>query len=292
LRAGALGWQHEHDLDERRRLRNAVYASIGVHAALIAALVISPPVAFAPMPQSISVELVAGPQTAAPAAPRPAGRAKPPPPAPEPPAAEEPPPEPPAPEPPMPKAPVQVLPENAPRPDKKVEQAPEKKPKEVAKAEPPKKPVAKPAKEPAKELSLEDAMKSLDEELGEDVTEDLLAPAPARSSARTAAESSGQASSQAGARVDPELAEWYRKTLRAIQSRWVIPANFRDRGLATVMSLRLSASGDVIGVPEVVRSSGDPYFDDNAVAGVLKASPLPPPPRAGETQFIFRSEEN
>ena len=40
------------------------------------------------------------------------------------------------------KAPVQVLPENAPKPDKKVKQAPEKKPKEVAKAEAKEKPAA------------------------------------------------------------------------------------------------------------------------------------------------------
>lgn len=293
MRAGLLGWHDEQEDEERRRVRKAMSISIGIHVALFAALVISPPASFTPMPQTISVELVAGPQIAAPAAPRPSGRSKPPPPpAPEPPAPEaapEPPP------PPMPKAPVQVLPENAPKPDKKVKQASENKPKEVAKAEAKEKPADKPAREPAKKpeknLSYEDAMKSLGEELGEDETEDLLAPAPARPNARTAAESSGAAQSQTGARISAEDAAWIVATRRLIQTKWVTPSNFSGRGLQTVMELRLSASGAVIGEPVVVRTSGDPYFDDNAVKAVIMVSPLPVPPRAGTTKFVFSSEE-
>ncbi len=285
-----IGWHDEHDLDNRRRVRNAMYVSFAVHACLFAALVISPPLSFAPLPQTISVELIAGPQIAAPAAPRPSGRSKPPP-APEPPteqAAPEAPPEP-AP-PPPPKAPVAVLPENAPRPDQKVKQAPEKKPKEVAKPEA--RPAAKPVKKPDKSLSYEDAMKSLDDELGEDETEDLLEAAPQRPTQRSAAESSGQAESQAGVRLSPEDAAWKLLTQRRIQNKWVTPASFRNRGLATVLELRLSASGDLIGEPVVIRSSKDPYFDDNAKRALKAASPLDPPPRAGKTYFTFSSEEN
>ncbi len=285
-----IGWHDEHDLDNRRRVRNAMYVSFAVHACLFAALVISPPLSFAPLPQTISVELIAGPQIAAPAAPRPSGRSKPPP-APEPPteqAAPEAPPEP-AP-PPPPKAPVAVLPENAPRPDQKVKQAPEKKPKEVAKPEA--RPAAKPVKKPDKSLSYEDAMKSLDDELGEDETEDLLEAAPQRPTTRVAAASSGAAESSVGVQLSPEDAAWVLATRRLIQSRWVMQAGFRNRGLATVMELRLSASGEVVEDPKVTRTSGDPYFDDNAVRAVLKSSPLPPPPRAGTTAFIFSSEEN
>lgn len=291
MSAEFIGWHDEHDLDNRRRVRNAMYISFAVHACLFAALVISPPIAFAPLPQTISVELIAGPQIAAPAAPRPSGRSKPPPPAPEPPteqAAPEAPPEP-AP-PPPPKAPVAVLPENAPRPDQKVKQAPEKKPKEVAKPEA--KPAEKPVKQPDKSLSYEDAMKSLDDELGEDETEDLLEAAPQRPTTRPATHASGAAESSAGAQISPQEAAWLLATRRQIQSRWVTPSNFRNRGLATVMELELSATGVVLGEPKVIRQSGDPYFDDNAVAAVLKSSPLPAPPRAGKTSFIFSSEEN
>ena len=42
----------------------------------------------------------------------------------------------------------------------------------------------------------------------------------------------------------------------------------------------------------VISSSGDPYFDDNAVRAVMMVSPLPPPPRAGVTVFVFRSEDD
>jgi TonB family protein len=291
LRAGSLGWLGEQDLDEKRRVRKALYTSLGVHGLLLAALVVSPPTAFAPMPQTISVELLAAPPSAAPPAPsRSKGRPKPPPPAAKPKPPEPAPDPPPEPAPPIAKAPVKVLPENAPKPDQAVKQAPKEKPKEVAKADPKPRPAEKPA-ESDEELSYEDAMKSLDDELGPDETADLLEPAPERPS-RSSADSSGQARSQSGVRIDPALAAWYQATLRRIQSRWVTPAAFRDRGLATVMSLRLSAAGEVMGEPEVTRSSGDPYFDDNAVRAVLSASPLPAPPRAGETQFIFRSEEN
>ena len=293
MSAESIGWHDEHDLDNRRRVRNAMYISFAVHACFFAALVISPPVSFAPLPQTISVELIAGPQIAPPAGPRPSGHTKPPPPppAPEPPpeaAAPEAPPEP-AP-PPPPKAPVAVLPENAPKPDQKVKQAPEKKPKEAAKPE--SKPAEKPVKKPDKSLSYDDAMKSLDDELGEDETKDLLEAAPQRPAQRQAAQSSGAAESSAGVQLSPEDAAWVLATRRLIQSRWVMQAGFRNRGLATVMELRLSASGEVVGEPKVTRTSGDPYFDDNAVRAVLKSSPLPPPPRAGTTAFIFSSEEN
>lgn len=291
MSAESIGWHDEHDVDNRRRVRNAMYISFAVHACFFAALVISPPIAFAPLPQTISVELIAGPQIAAPAAPKTRGRPKPPPPAPEPPteqAAPEAPPEP-AP-PPPPKAPVAVLPENAPKPDQKVKQAPEKKPKEVAKPEA--RPAEKPVKKPDKSLSYEDAMKSLDDELGEDETEDLLEAAPQRPTTRVAAESSGQAESQAGVRLSPEDAAWVLATRRRIQSKWVTPPTFRNRGLVTGMELRLSASGDLIGEPVVTHPSKDPYFDDNAVRAVLSSSPLPPPPRAGTTSFFFSSEEN
>ena len=91
-----------------------------------------------------------------------------------------------------------------------------------------------------------------------------------------------------GKKIDRAVRE---ATRRLIQSKWVTPSNFSGRGLQTVMKLQLSASGAVIGEPEVVRTSGDPYFDDNAVKAVIMVSPLPAPPRAGTTTFVFSSEE-
>ena len=298
MSAESIGWHDEQDQDDRRRVRNAVYVSVGVHVVLFAALVISPPVSFDRVPQSIAVELVAGPPIAAPAAPRPAPRRRPapPPPAPEPAVEEAAPEPPPEPAPPIPKAPVQVLAENEPKPQKKVKQAPEQKPKEVAKVETKpksaKEPVKEPAKQPDKSLSYDDAMKSLDEELGEDETEDLLAPPPSRPAQRPVAESGGSPESRAGASVNPEDAAWGLATRRRIQSTTRIPSNYSGRGLVTVLAIELTATGDVTGEPEVVRTSGDPYFDDFAVKGVLMAKPLPVPPRAGRLILIFPSEEN
>jgi colicin import membrane protein len=305
LSAESIGWHDEQDQEERRRVRRAMSISIGVHVLLVAALVISPPVSFEPIPQTIAVELIAGPQIAAPVAPRAPVRRKasPPPPAPKPPteAAK---PEPPAPAPPKAKAPVQVLPENEPKPQKKVKQAPEKKTQEVAKAEtepaPEKQPEKAPAKEPAKEpskkpadeeLSYEDAMESLDDELGEDTTDDLLAPPPPRPGNRVMPTSGNAPESRAGVSLNAEDAAWGLAVRRKVGSNFVTPSNFRGRGLVTAIRLEITPAGELVGKPEVQRSSGDPYFDDFALLAVLKAAPLPEPPRPGQLFLLFSAED-
>jgi TonB family protein len=47
----------------------------------------------------------------------------------------------------------------------------------------------------------------------------------------------------------------------------------------------------VIGEPEIIRSSGNPFYDDNAKRAILKSSPLPAPPKAGKRSIIFTPEE-
>lgn len=301
MSAQSIGWHDEQDLSERRRVRRAMSVSIGVHVALFVALVISPPASFEPIPQAISVELIAGPQIAAPVAPRAPVRrqAPPPPPAPKPPA-EQAAPEPPAPAPPKPKAPVQVLPENERKPDKQVKQPPEKKTQEIAKAQtepapqkkPPEKPQAKtPAKEVDRSLSYEDAMKSLDDELGEDTTDDLLAPAPPRPGTRTTPTSGNAPESRAGVSLNAEDAAWGLAVRRKVGSNFVMPSNFRGRGLVTAIRLEITTAGALIGEPTVQRSSGDPYFDDFALLAVVKAAPLPTPPRPGQLFLLFSAED-
>jgi TonB family protein len=291
LSTEVTSWHDELQLDHRRRLRNASFVSLALHVVVFAAFAISPPRSAPPLPAVLAVDLVAATPNAAPAA-RPARATKPravPAPAPEPA------PEPVAPPPPPPpKAPVQVLPEEAPLRIKKLERKPApEKTKTVAKVEPkpaPKPAPAAPKPEPPEELSYEDAMAALDDELGEDDTADLLAPAPPQARPSANAESSGRPGATRGAVASPELVAWSRATRRKIQGVWVTPPNFRGRGLITHLELRLSASGDVLEEPQVLRSSGDPYFDDNAVRAVLMASPLPPPPQPGTQSFLFRSE--
>jgi len=270
-----IGWHDEDSLDHRRRLRNAMLVSLAIHGSVFAAFAIGPSHRFAPMPQVIAIELIAAPSgAAAPSRPSPA-----PPPAPaEPAAPEPPPPEPAPPAPPVAKAPVQVLPEESPG--------------RIRKAKPEPKP-APPRPRKEKELSLDDAMAALNDDLGVDPTAGLLQAPPGPAEPE---DSGGQPEasdvSQTGAVVSPELAKWNLATKRRIQSKWVTPSNFRNRGLATSLELRLSASGDVIGTPKVVRSSGDPFFDDNAVRAVMTVAPLPPPPEPGRRIFLFNAEAN
>ncbi len=269
-----VGWQDEHWLDHRRRLRNGGLVSLAIHGLVFALLVISPPGATPPLPEVLTVDLVASLPARRPA-PRPAPTARA---APEP--APMPAPEPPPPPKPVARAPVQVLPEEAPARIRKVE------------------PTPRPRRRPRQEaLSYEAAMAALDEELGPVETSELLeapdAGAPAEPTAPTeAAEATELATGRPGTLVSRELAAWTEATRRRIQSRWVTPQSFRGRGLATQLELRLSATGEVLGTPRVLRSSGDPQFDDNAVRAVLMVNPLPPPPRPGTTVFLFRSEAN
>jgi colicin import membrane protein len=266
-----IGWHDEYDLDDRRRLRNAMLFSLALHGSIFAAFAVTPARSVAPMPQVLAIELVAAPPTAARASrPKPA-----PPPA-----------QTPAPAPPVVKAPVQVLPEETPGRILKA------KPKVVAKAKPKPEPaIRRPRKEKA--LSYEEAM--ADALADEDETADLLkalrAPAAADSSGQPEASDASE-TKRTGAVVSPELLAWNRATQRRIQSKWVTPPSFRGRGLATSLELQLSASGVVIGTPKVVGTSGDPFFDDNAVRAVMTVAPLPPPPKAGRRIFLFRSEAN
>ena len=258
-----IGWHDENDLDDRRRLRNAMLFSLALHGSIFAAFAVTPARSVAPMPQVLAIELVAAPPTAA--------RASRPKPAPAP--AQTPPPAPP-----VVKAPVQVLPEETPGRILKVKPKPEPA-------------IRRPRKE--KVLSYEEAMAdALDDE---DETADLLkalrAPAAADSSGQPEASDASE-TKRTGAVVSPELLAWNRATQRRIQSKWVTPPSFRGRGLATSLELQLSASGVVIGTPKVVGTSGDPFFDDNAVRAVMTVAPLPPPPKAGRRIFLFRSEAN
>jgi colicin import membrane protein len=281
-----MGWQEEHALDHRRRLRNGTLVSLAIHGLVFATLVISPPRTHPPLPEVLSVDLIAAPSAARPAPPRPVAKpaAKPAPkpaPKPVPEAAPEPPPPPP---PPIAKAPVQVLPENAPSQVKKVE------PKPLLDKKPEPKPIADsipPRRVKQKELSYEDAMAALDDELGPEEDPDLLQPAPEA----PAPESTGSPAPRAGVVVSQAMVAWATATTRHIQNNWKGISSYEGRGLATTLELELTATGTVLGTPRVVRSSGDPYFDDNTVRAVLMVNPLPPPPRAGTTHFVFRSED-
>jgi len=285
LTAELIGWLDEHSLDHRRRMRNAMLVSLAIHGLVIALFAASPPAQFAPLPEVLAVELVAAPPSS-----RPPPRAKPSPP-PKAASSERATPPPPTPAPPVTKAPVQVLPEEAPGRIRKVK--PEVAPKSLAKVKPEPKPepeLWRPEREEPPDL--EDVMAGLYDETGLNETAGLV-QSPASVVEDSKAEASSEVrQSQPGAAISPELAAWNLEVQRLIQSKWVMPSNFRNRDLATGLELRLAASGELIGSPKVVQSSGDPFFDDNAVAALLKAAPLPPVTKPGRRIFIFRSEAN
>ncbi|MFK7898335.1 MAG: cell envelope integrity protein TolA [Myxococcota bacterium] len=290
MSADLVGWQDEQALDHRRRLRNAMLVSLAIHGLMVGAFAFSPSPEHADFPEVLAVDLI-GPSLAAPksapSAPPRASAPKPPAPAPPPEAAEPPPPAPPA-----PKAPVQVLPEESPSKVAKVQPKPKAEPKPKARPKPAPKPRPK-RTTPEKELSHDDALAALMDELGGDDVSESLQRAPAKEEPAEPATSSGTpgtSGGQDGVKMASDLARWKIAMERRVKRTWIALPQHRGQGLATQLEIRISAAGDLLGEPKVVGSSGDPNFDDSAVRGVMKATPLPPPPRSGPVRFVFRSE--
>lgn len=149
-------------------------------------------------------------------------------------------------------------------------------PKEAPKA------TRKPRPAQPEELNYDDALAQLREELGE-------SSEPPTEIARAAEPSSAPA---VGERIDPEVAAWMLATRRHVRSVWVTPPEFLERPLRTVLAVQVTSDGRILGEPDVVRRSGDPFWDDTAVRAILRASPLPPPPMAGEWQLSFTPRTN
>ena len=187
----------------------------------------------------------------------------------------------------LPSAPVPTpaAPAPAPAAKPKVKILPKKAPPAVVKPKP--KPKPKPEllrRERPKELKYEDALAKLRGEV--DAAPLLAAPSPA--AAAPAAPSGGPSR---GLRVAPELLAWHRAVKQKLRRAWIMPPEFRDSGLAAELVIDVAADGTVLGQPELVASSGNPFYDDNAVRALVKASPLPAPPKAGRRTIVFSPEE-
>ena len=252
----------QYDL-RQREFRRFVGWSAGAHLAVVALAVISPFSGTRIDPsQVIAVDLVSMPASALPS-----------PPAPAPPKAASPPAEKPVPPPPEPPKPKEiVLPKNPEREPSKPK--PEPKPKEVA-----------PQPEPQPEKDLEDLLADMRKDAGE--TEPTPAPAAPQ---ETAAAPTGVGGAATVA-VSPEVLAWMRKAKVHVKRAWVVPPGFRREQLETHVTVELDASGAVVGEPEITQRSGNPWYDEGVVRGIEKASPLPPPPSAGEWKFVFVPED-
>ncbi len=267
--------------DDRRRFRRFLLGSGIVHAVLLAVLAVGPrgsaPVDLA---AAITVDLLAAPGPAPAAKVAPAAKApKPAAPLPPPPAKAEPLPPPPKPEakpvPPPPKADTTVLPKEAVKAPEKVKPAA---------------PAPKPAPQPQKQVSIDDVLSQLRAEAGE------TAPAPIEE-ARVdpadlpVADVTGTGGGGGSVRVSPEVMAWLKSVRIHVRKGWVLPPGFRLEPLATQVRVNLDATGNVLGEPEVVRRSGNPWYDESVLRAIQKASPLPAPPRAGEWDFLFQPDE-
>lgn len=157
------------------------------------------------------------------------------------------------------------------------------KPKPQAKPEP--KPVKEPppAEAPAPE-EYDDVMAQLRNEMGEEKPTPAVEPVQTAAAAGTAAAS--------GLMVSPEVAAWLRNTRIHVRRSWVVPASFALQTLTTEIEVDLDTGGNLRGTPAVKRRSGNPWYDDNVVRSIQKASPLPAPPEAGRWVFVFVSDED
>ena len=140
------------------------------------------------------------------------------------------------------------------------------------------KPEPKPA-EPASEKDYSDVLSELREEVGDEAP----APAPAQTAS---------IGSPTGSPVPPEFLAWERRARIHIRQNWVVPPSFRNQPLRTGIQVELDARGTVVGEPRIVKRSGNPWYDDGVVRSIQKASPLPPPPEAGDWSFLFVADES
>lgn len=243
----------------RKEFRRFVGWSAAAHLCMLGLAVVSPSMrSDLAASDVIAVEIVSLPAPARSAAPPPPSK-----PTPSPPAEQQPPP------PPKPKQ--VVLPKNPEREPQKPKPAAQPKPQEAA-----------PQPEPEKEL--DDLLAEFRKEAGESE------PAPAPAPQASAVAPSGVASAGT-VQVSPEVLAWMRKAKVHVRSAWVVPPGFRREALETRVVVELDASGAVIGEPRITQRSGNPWYDEGVVRGIEKSSPLPPPPRAGEWDFVFLPED-
>lgn len=181
-------------------------------------------------------------------------------------------------------APEAVAPAPAPRPKPKPKQTVLPK-KPTDRASKPKPATKKPAPrrevflepETKEEKSLEELMAEMRGESGEPTPEPVQTATTAPVGVPT------------GRPESPALRDWKRRVDIHVKRAWVMPPGFRMQDLQTEVVVDLDAAGNVRGA-KVARRSGSPYYDDNVIRGISKASPLPAPPEAGDWRFIFTPE--
>jgi colicin import membrane protein len=75
-------------------------------------------------------------------------------------------------------------------------------------------------------------------------------------------------------------------------NNWSAPAYFKNRGLKTHVMVRFDENGNIL-AKDIVKSSGNPAFDELVLVAIQKSSPVPAPPAkfskiASVEGFLFR----
>jgi TonB family protein len=150
------------------------------------------------------------------------------------------------------------------------------KPKEAAK--PVVKPIPRP--EPPKPAAPAEPTKSAAE---------VLASLRERMAARPGAEApesataAASASAAGGGRFDPEMAAYHNRIKALLRSNWANGAFANDPSLRAEYVVRVDGGGGILSI-RMVRSSGNPFFDESAERAIEKSAPWPAPPR-GELEL-------
>jgi outer membrane biosynthesis protein TonB len=89
-----------------------------------------------------------------------------------------------------------------------------------------------------------------------------------------------------GPPVTAEVAAWQQKVRAHVRRNWALNPGLRGKGLKTLMSVELSASGLIMDY-DVERSSGNPWFDESVEHFLEETTSLPAPPDSGEWPIEF-----
>jgi TonB family protein len=90
--------------------------------------------------------------------------------------------------------------------------------------------------------------------------------------------------------LSPLEAAWYKRAKIHLSRSWKLAPGFMTESLSTLVHVRLDGQGNVLD-SRTERRSGNPWYDESALRAVQMASPLPPPPSAGEYSIEFRPED-
>ncbi|MBW2713290.1 MAG: TonB C-terminal domain-containing protein [Deltaproteobacteria bacterium] len=138
--------------------------------------------------------------------------------------------------------------------------------------------------EPVEQVDYADLMEQLRDEAGEEFQDD----APPVETAEAQAGVQGGVPGGRG-EMSFEEAAWARAADQHIRRIWV--NQFKGSNLQVELEAELDATGNILGQIRVVRRSGNAYYDDSVLRAMLKASPFPAPPSAGDRTFVFNAKE-